>query len=83
MHRGVTHPKKSSSVSAGTHDIELWECDLEEYYRAGGAPLDDRTKLLTAHDKLLDDTNSVTGLIVKNSQTFSALKKELREVIKS
>ena len=44
MRRDVTRPKKASSLATVVHDLEIWEGELEEYYRAGGTRLDEMTK---------------------------------------
>jgi hypothetical protein len=35
LHRSITRPAQSTSVAHVIHDIEVWEGELEEYYRAG------------------------------------------------
>ena len=81
FHRDITRPKKAASVATVIHDIEIWEGELEEYYREGGTKLDERTKLLTAHGMLPDDTNPMIRLSVKNCTNFDSFKKALRDTI--
>ena len=82
LHRDITRPKKSGSVASIVHDLEIWEGELEEYYRVGGTKLDERTKLLTAHAMLPDDTSPMIRLMIKGCLTFDSFKTELRNTIK-
>ena len=82
LHRDITRPKKSGSVASIVHDLEVWEGELEEYYRVGGVKLDERTKLLTAHAMLPDDTSPMIRLMIKGCLTFDSFNTELRNTIK-
>ena len=81
MYKGGINPKTSRNVGEVLHDLNVWEGHLEEYYRCGGAPLDERTNLLTTHRMIPHDTNPSIKLAVKKVGDYEGVKRELRTTL--
>ena len=78
MHKDIINPPMSKSVSTILHDIEDWENDLKEYYRCGGDPLAERTKMMTVRGMLPADTPSSVHLALRGISEYEHFKRELR-----
>ena len=82
MHGDVHRPPSSKRLAEVMGDIDRWENMLVEFYRCGGEPLTDKTKVIIAMKMLPSTTPASLKMALKGIYCFEKFKDELRQNIK-
>ena len=81
MHRDVHNPPMSRSLQHVMEDIDTWEGQLTEFVAAGGAPLPEMTKVISAMGILPKDTPTYVKMCLKDIEDLESFKDALRQNI--
>ena len=81
MHGDVHRPPSSKRLADVMYDIDKWETLLREYYRCGGSPLTDKTKVVVAMKMLPPSTPASVKMALNSIASFEAFKAELGQNI--
>ena len=81
MHRDVHNPPMSRGLQHVMEDIDAWEGQVTEFVAAGGAPLPEITKVISAMGILPKDTPTYVKMQLKDIEDLESFKDNLRQNI--
>ena len=82
MHKKVNNPPPVDKLAQVAPAIIRWEGELKEYYKAGGDPMPDKTKIINAMGILPASAPGSLRLILKGITVYENFKYELDEQIR-
>ena len=82
MHGVINNPPPSKRLSDVMSDLETWENRLVDYYRCGGDPISEKTKVIIGLKMLPSTAPASLKLALKGIHNFEKFKDEVRQNIR-